>query len=258
MHNLSKLYISEDKSLFYCQTDNYNNSPTIIFLHGLKSSMESKKAKYLESYCIRKNIHFIRFDNYGHGSSSGVFIKENLSSWLEGAQKIIQHLANENVILIGSSIGAWLGLILAQRWPERIKGLIGIASAPDFTKDIEDKLSSVELIQLKKRGLLYIKSKEDPNKEYEISYDLIKDSKQYLFFRKTDVYENKKISILCPIHLLHGMQDQEVDYTKAIELANRLNNSNLVVKLNKNSKHDMSNQEDLDLILQSLKYILRS
>src|SRR5438874_46523 len=101
-----------DKSKFIAYKhykSNKKNMPTIIFLHGLMSDMTGTKACYLESYCQNRNYNFIAFDNFGHGKSTGDFLSETIGSWLLGVQLVLDQLVENDCIIVGSSMGGWLG-----------------------------------------------------------------------------------------------------------------------------------------------------
>ena len=98
--------------------------------------MEGTKANYLEKLCQYQNNSFIKFDYSGHGKSDGIFTEESVLSWAEDALSVLDNLTNGKQILIGSSMGGWIALILAKNRPNRIHAMIGIAAAPEFTEDL--------------------------------------------------------------------------------------------------------------------------
>lgn len=132
------LKTSEGGSIAYQHTN--GRSPGIVFLGGLMSDMQGTKANYLSEFCHKIGHSFIRFDYFGHGSSSGNFQQGTIGRWKQDALTVLDELTTEPQILVGSSMGGWLMILVARERKERIAGLIGIASAPDFTKTIVDSL----------------------------------------------------------------------------------------------------------------------
>ncbi len=110
--------------------------PGVIFLGGFKSDMQGIKASFLEQRCAARNQSFVRFDYEGHGLSSGRFEDGTIGLWLNDALDIFDMIMHEPMIVVGSSMGGWIGLLLALQRPQRVTGFLGIAPAPDFTKDV--------------------------------------------------------------------------------------------------------------------------
>ena len=109
--------------------------PTVVFLGGFKSDMEGSKAIFLEKWAKKRNRSFLRFDYSGHGQSTGDFLNLGIGDWFNDAKQIIELTKNNGLILIGSSMGGWISLLLSRELGSRLKGLITIAAAPDFTED---------------------------------------------------------------------------------------------------------------------------
>ncbi len=109
--------------------------PGVVFLGGLRSDMTGTKAVHLEDWARRSGRAFLRFDYSGHGASSGAFTDGCIGDWAEDAQAAIEALTEGPLVLVGSSMGGWISLLLAQRMPGRVAGLVTIAAAPDFTED---------------------------------------------------------------------------------------------------------------------------
>lgn len=252
---INKLYdVSKDKTRFITYNiwqNNKKNTVYIIFLHGLMSNMQGKKALYLEQYCQQKKYNFIKFDNFAHGQSSGIFLKETISSWFKGLELVINELTEEHkLILIGSSMGGWLSLLAGLKFPNKILGQICIAPAPDFTeKLIWQKLPPPLQDQLKRQGWLEIKGSNCHSK-YPISYKLIEDARSYLLLDKTS------LDLAQPVHLIHGMLDVDVPADISMQLFQMIKNPNAVLKLIKDGDHRMSRNSDLLIISNSLEEIL--
>lgn len=229
-------------------------APCLIFHHGFMSSMNGYKALFIENYCIEKGYNFIRFDSYGHGASSGDFIDQTVTSWLEGLLLVIEELSLDPVILIGSSLGSWISVLAAMKLPEKIAGIITISAAFDFTQEVIWKSFDQEWKdRLEKEGICDVTG-NDPAclKTYPISYNLIEDAKKHLLLNK------EEININCPVHLIHGMNDIDIPHTLSISIADKLKSNDVVIKLIKDGNHDLSRPKDQNLIFNSIEEIIKS
>jgi pimeloyl-ACP methyl ester carboxylesterase len=227
-------------------------APYVIFHHGFMSDMNSTKALYIEKFCLDRGYNFIRFDNFGCGNSSGIFTDQTISSWAMGAQYVVDELAQGPVILVGSSLGAWIAALLASSGNNNIKGLITIAAAFDFTQDIIwDRLSPDQQAIFKQQGIFRVTGeKGDCSHSYPININLINDAKQHLLLRK------KVIDITCPVHLIHGLQDQDVPYNISQQAAAKIAGNDVVLKLIKDGDHRLARPKDLKMIVNSIEEML--
>lgn len=245
--------------IYYKQVGIKNKAPYVIFLHGLMSNMNGQKAVATAKYCQEKGYNFIKFDNFGHGASSGKFIDQTISTWLDGVNLIIEKLTDGPILLIGSSMGAWLALIAAKIHPGKIIGVITIAAAVDFTQElIWNKFTNEEKDIIKKQGIYEVHgSSMECSKSYPISYKLIEDGRKHLML--SSLSENNisnNISIYCPVQLIHGMQDFDVPYDISLRLADKLKSPQVVVKLIKDADHKLSREEDLLVLYNSIEELL--
>ncbi|MEM6891851.1 MAG: alpha/beta hydrolase, partial [Pseudomonadota bacterium] len=124
---------AEARHLAYDQTE--GAGPGIVFLSGFNSTKEGTKALHLEAWAKQRGRAFLRFDYSGHGASSGSFLDGSITRWSEDAEAIIRGLTQGPQVLVGSSMGGWIALLLARRMADRIAGLVTVAAAPDFTED---------------------------------------------------------------------------------------------------------------------------
>ena len=156
----SFFFIKNNQKIHYKFINN-KSLTTVIFLHGLMSNIKSKKAKYLEKFVNKNKINLLLFEYRGHGRSSGQFTDFSIKDWVADSNLIIKKLVKNNkIVLIGSSMGVWIGIILIKYFYKRIKGFIGIASAPDFTEElIWKKLTIIEKNKIKKNKIYKLKSK---------------------------------------------------------------------------------------------------
>ena len=222
--------------------------PGVIFLGGFNSDMTGAKATALESFCRGRGQGFLRFDYSGHGRSGGGFSEGSIGRWKDDALAILDSLTEGGQILVGSSMGGWIMLLLALARPDRVKALIGIAAAPDFTEDlIWDSLSLIERDRLTRDGKLERPS-EYSDTPYVITRKLIEEGRDHLLLRAP-------IAIDKPVHLLHGMADADVPYQTSDRLAERLQSLDVTLTLIKDGDHRLSRPQDISFlynILQSL------
>jgi len=210
----------------------------IVFLSGFNSDMQGKKALYLEKWAKENNHSFLRFDYSGHGQSSGTIDTTCFSDWYEDAEFLINKLTQGKQILIGSSMGAWVMLMLAKRIPKKISAIIGLAPAPDFPKLlIWDKMTWDEKRKLIKNKMTTIRY-EDGSKN-DFSYKLIKDSFKNLTLLES-IYFNG------PVYLYHGIDDDAVPYDLSIKIIKTFTGTKDVkLLLEKDAGHRLSETHQL-------------
>ena len=238
---------SEGNTIAYNQIIGKNKG--IVFLSGYNSDMQGNKALYIEKWAKENNHSFLRFDYSGHGQSSGTIKTTCFSVWYKDAEYIINKKTKDKQILIGSSMGAWIMLMLAKRIPEKISAIIGLAPAPDFPKIlIWDKMTIEDKKKLSKNKKITI-NYEDGTKN-EFSYQLIKDS-----FRNLTLSEN--IYFNGPIYLYHGMADNAVPYDLSIKIINTFKGTNdIKLLLEKDAGHRLSDVHQLTNITNIIEEIV--
>ncbi len=225
----------------YNQTIAYNKIDGerlgIVFLSGLKSDMTGQKAAAIEEWALENNHSFLRFDYSGHGISSGKFKDFVLSDWILDTKTVITKLTKGPQILVGSSMGGWIMLALAKKKLVDIHSLIGLAVAPDFTKNlIWDKLSA------QKKEEVIINNKFSLNEDLEISYQFIKDG-------ESNFVLNSPIEFKGSVYLYHGMMDTEVPYKLSEKVLKKINKSNDVkLILEKHGEHRLSKNDEIKTI----------
>ena len=220
-------------------------SPGIVFIHGLNSDMEGKKAIFVEKYAKKNKLSFIRFDCRGHGKSSGNFEDFTISDWKKDLFDIIDNLTKGPQILIGSSMGGWLMLLAAKSKKTKISGLIGLASAADFGKDLYNSLNVKNKQDIKIKGITKYTYKG-------FAYCLTK--KFFIHCTKNKIL-NKKINFKKPVILIHGNKDNIVKDTMPIKIMKKLSSKNVQIKFLKSSDHSLSSATDLINIKNSLDNI---
>jgi pimeloyl-ACP methyl ester carboxylesterase len=214
--------------------------PTVIFMGGYRSDMEGTKALFLQAQCAARGQAFIRFDYGGHGASGGDFAEGTIGSWCDDALKVIDALSEGPVILIGSSMGGWISLLCALRRPDRVAGIIGLAAAPDFTREVISRLTDDHKRQLAEKGYF-----EEPN---DYSDD------PYIFTQKLLDDGEKRclldgpIKLDIPVRLIQGMRDTDVEWQKAHRIKNAVTGGDVTVSLIETGDHRLSRDEDLAVL----------
>lgn len=212
-------------------------SPGVVFLGGFMSDMEGGKATELEAYCRRAGRAFVRFDYQGHGQSSGEFADGTIGLWLQDALAVIDRLTEGPQILVGSSMGGWIALLAAKARHARVKGLVGIAAAPDFTVRHWAGLSAADQQTIMETGRLEVYSEYGPD--------------PYIFTRALfeDGWKNRinhgPIHLDIPVRLIQGTADPDVPWQTAMSIADNLTGDDIEVILVPGGDHRLSEPNDL-------------
>ena len=235
-----------DQDLAYSHTSGH--SPTVVFLPGYRSDMQSSKALDIAAFCAARGQACLRLDYAGHGASGGAFTDGTIGSWTEDALHLIDTHTQGPLILVGSSMGGWIALLVAIARPGRVAGLIGIAAAPDFTEDLMwAAMMPNERARLAADGVLYAES--DYGDPLPVTARLIEDGRTRLLLRGP-------IPIACPVRLIHGQRDPDVPWETALRLADRLESADVQVMLIKDGDHRLSRPSDLALLRRTLAALL--
>jgi pimeloyl-ACP methyl ester carboxylesterase len=202
--------------------------------------MTGDKATALAALCAQQGRALVLFDYAGHGQSDGCFENGTISAWKSDALAVIDGLTQGPLVLVGSSMGGWLGVLAAMARPERIAGFIGIAAAPDFTEAMMwEAMTFEERAILMERGVLNQPS--DYGASYPITRALIEDG-------RTQLVLGGPIPITAPVRLLHGQADRDVPWEFSLRLAAQISSQDVQVVLVKDGEHRMSRPRDLDLL----------
>ena len=242
-------FLTNNNQKIHYKFINNKSQTTIIFLHGLMSDIKSKKAKHLKIFVNKNKINLLLFEYSGHGKSSGQFIDFSIKNWVEDSRLIIKKIIKKNkIILIGSSMGAWIGTILIKYFHKKIKGFIGIASAPDFTEELIWKNLNIFEKNKIKNGKIY-KLKSSHNNFYPIT-------KKFIFDGKKNLVLNKKIKCNFPVELLHGADDSSVSWLYSIKLIKTLITKKLNLTIINDGDHSLSRPQDLKKLDLAIKNII--
>ncbi|MBD1146568.1 alpha/beta hydrolase [Pelagibacterales bacterium SAG-MED28] len=248
MKKFKYLKLTKTKKLRFI--DNYFEKKLyVVFLHGFMSDIEGKKPQSLLRFAKRNKLGFVALEYSGHGKSSGDFTSGNISSWTNETKFIIEKIVKKNdFILIGSSMGSWIGLNQFKHFKRQIKGFIGIGSAPEFlTRLIWNKFTKKIKSELIMNGKTIIKS---GNYEYPITYQLVKDG------RKNKVL-NKKINSKIKVTMIHGKKDEVVPVKFSKLVLSLFKNAKKKLKIISNGDHSLSSSRQLKIIIKELNYIIK-
>ncbi|PVA11284.1 alpha/beta hydrolase [Pelagivirga sediminicola] len=218
--------------------------PGIVFLGGFMSDMQGTKAVQLEKWARGQGRAFLRLDYSGHGASGGAFEQGCISDWTADARAVIEAEATGPQILVGSSMGGWIALLLARAMPERIAGLVTIAAAPDFTEDsMWAGLNDIERAKLMREGRIFLPS--DYDAPYTITRRLIEDGRESLVLRGP-------LSLPFPARFLQGTADKDVKRSVALSLLDHATGPDMRLTLVDGADHSFSTPDCLALIVAAL------
>lgn len=232
------------RRLAYAHTPGFG--PCIVFLSGFRSDMDGTKAVHLEAWAESHGRAFLRLDYSGHGRSEGAFEDGSIGDWAADAEAVIRHVTKEPPLLVGSSMGGWIGCILARRMV--LAGFVGIAAAPDFTEDGFWKgFSETEKQQLSDIGHILVPSEyEDP---FVITKQLIENGRDNLVLREP-------LEMGWPVRLLQGTEDTAVTRDTALRLLDHIEASDVQLTLVKGADHRFSDPECLGFIEAAIEACL--
>ena len=247
MTNFNYINLNESKKIRYLK-HYQKNSNYIVFLHGFMSDLEGKKPKTFFKYAKRNNLGFLALEYSGHGRSSGKFTNGNISKWTRETRILIQKIVKKNkIILIGSSMGAWISLNQFNFFKKQIKGFLGIGSAPEFLEGLMwNKFSKKMKTEIKKNGIINLKHGDY---EYPISLQLIKDGKKNKVF-------NKKIYHKLNVTMVHGNKDKSVPVYYSRKTLKIFKNAKKKLVIVKNGDHSLSSAKWLKILKKELKLII--
>jgi pimeloyl-ACP methyl ester carboxylesterase len=228
-----------------------------FWLGGLKSDMTGTKAEALAKAALANGRACLRFDYSGHGASAGDFAEFTLSDWLEDARDMFVNITRGECVLIGSSMGGYIALLLA-RWlaqhaPSklgRIRGLVLIAPAADMTEALMWRnFDASARRKIEREGRWMMPSAYGEG--YAVTRKLIEDGRKHLIL-------NQDIVVDYPVRILHGSDDREVPWQHGFELFNRLTGEDVSFTLIKGGDHRLSTARDIDMILDTIDSVIRA
>ncbi len=226
----------------------YKNSSFIVFLHGFMSDLEGEKPKSFLNFAKKNKLSFLALEYSGHGKSSGVFTKGNITKWSNETSILIKKIIKKkDFIIIGSSMGAWISLKQLQIFKNQISGFLGIGSAPEFLEKLMWKKFTKKMkIEIIKKGIYYLKHGDY---EYPITLQLINDG------RKNKVL-NKKTNLKINVTMIHGQKDEVVPVSYSRKVLKIFKKAKKKLVIIKNGDHSLSKKKYLKIILKELKLII--
>ena len=222
------------------------NKFTVLYTHGLYSDPWGRKPDSVRDWCAKNNIDFFRYELAGHGSDAGNYENVDVNLWKAQILEIIDTMIEGDIVVVGSSLGGWLSLIAAEARPERVKAVLGLAAAPDFTVDLEDK---------------YLTPEQNKTIQEQGRLEFTNDDFTYVFTKKLmdsgreNQMLNRTINITCPVLLIQGQKDASLDWRKALQISQAIQGNNVMVQLLKYSNHRLGEDSDLEVIARSLDSI---
>lgn len=222
--------------------------PGVVFLGGFMSDMTGTKAQFLQDWSDAQGRAFLRFDYSGHGQSSGAFKDGSIGDWAEDALAAITALTEGPQVLVGSSMGGWIALLVGRTIPERIAGFVGIAPAPDFTEDsMWTGFDDAQRAALLRDGQITIPSDYSAD-GYPITRRLIEDGRRHLVLRSP-------LALPFPVRILQGTNDTDVPPAVALRLMDHADCTDLRLTLVKGADHRFSTPECLAMIAASVEQV---
>ena len=215
------------------------DQPGVIFCGGFKSDMTGVKATTLQTFCYGRGQQYTRFDYQGHGASSGDFVDGSIGEWRDDLLDVFDHVAQGPQIVVGSSMGGWMALLLALARPARVRGLVLVAPAADFTDALLwPSLSAGARRTIETEGVWLRPSLYDDG-PYPITRGLIEESRGHLVL-------GGPIPFTGPVRVLHGLEDETIPVEHVLKTANAITSRDVVVSLIKGGDHRLSSPADLE------------
>ena len=221
--------------------------PVIVFLSGYKSDMQGTKAVHLEAWAEAQGRAFLRLDYSGHGASGGVFEEGAIGDWAADAETVVRAVCTGPVVLVGSSMGGWIGCLLARRMGAQVAGFVGIAAAPDFTEDgFWAGFDAAQRSRIMDDGAVELPS--DYGDPYVVTRRLIEDGRQNLVLRAP-------LPMPFPVRLMQGTEDTAVTRATALALLDHIDGPDVRLQFVKGADHRFSDPACLTLIEAAVREV---
>ncbi len=234
--------------LAYCHSP--GGSPGVVFCTGFHSDMQGEKALALEAWCVDAGRQFTRFDYFGHGASEGVAAAGRIGRWSEDTLAILDEVVSGPQLLVGSSMGAWMALLAALARPEIAVALVGVASAPDFTRWMREHiLNSDAHAEFERCGFYDMPSHYPGESSYRIEAGFLDEAESHCLL-------DAPIALDIPVRLLHGQADTDVPWQHSLAIAEAITGSDIKVELIKGGDHRLSRPADIRSLLAAVSATL--
>jgi pimeloyl-ACP methyl ester carboxylesterase len=224
--------------------------PGLFWLGGFKSDMKGTKAEALDQWAAAKGRACVRFDYSGHGESGGNFLDGTIGRWLEESVAVYKTFARGPQVVIGSSMGGWLALLMARQLRDvkdaaPLSGMVLIAPAVDFTEELMWKQFPADIRKEIETGGAWMRPSAYGEEPYPITRGLIEEGRKHLML-------GELIEPGCPVHILQGVQDPDVPWRHAVELVSRFSRDDVVLTLIKDGDHRLSRPEDIERLIAAV------
>ena len=248
-----------DVAYEYCKqatgTD-LQDTPVLLAMHGLGSDMQGGKIEKAKAWALENGHGFARFDYPGHGSSGGEMVEFTMSQALDAALHLMDKIIARPVVLTGSSTGGWLALLLAKARPEKVKGIVTIANACDYTEDLYwQKFSPQQQAEIKQKG--FYEKRFPDGFGFKLGLCLFEDGRKHLLFdgrsQKAGLGD-----ITCPARLLHGTADAAVPWQTSVRVAEELGGADVAANIIPHADHRFSEEQNKQTLLQALRDVYRT
>ena len=239
--------LSKSKKIRYLKNIQ-KNRPYIIFLHGFKSDLDSKKAKSFLMFAIKKELGFLALEYSGHGKSSGKFTHGNISLWSKETSMLIKKIVEKNdIILIGSSMGSWISLNQFKIFKNQIKGFLGIGSAPEFLENLMWKKFTKKMKkEIITKGIINL---NHGKYKYPVTLQLIKDGRKNQVLKK-NIYNKLNVT------MVHGEKDESVPAIYSRKILRIFKNAKKKLVIIKQGDHSLSKKKWLNILIKELELII--
>ncbi|AKO96224.1 MULTISPECIES: alpha/beta fold hydrolase [Marinovum] len=238
------LTTTQGRQIAYHKTG--GDGPCVVFLGGFKSDMAGTKAVWLEDWCRDRGRAYLRFDYSGHGVSSGRFDEGCIGDWAEDTEAVIRATCEGPLVLVGSSMGGWISLLMSQRL-DTVAGLVTIAAAPDFTEDgYWASFTEAQRAQVMEQG--YYDAPSDYGAPYRITRRLIEDGRNHLVLRTP-------LALPFPVRCVQGTEDKAVSRATALRLLDHADSPDMALTLLKGADHSFSAPDCLPLIARAIEEV---
>jgi pimeloyl-ACP methyl ester carboxylesterase len=227
-----------------------SSAPGLFWLGGFKSDMQGTKAMALDQWAEKEGRACVRFDYSGHGESGGAFTDGTIGRWLSESVAVYSRFAQGPQVVIGSSMGGWLALLLARSLKDRadtapMAGMVLIAPAVDFTEELMWRRFPADIKKAVEKNGVWMRPSAYGEEPYPITKGLIEEGREHLMMQEL-------IESRCPVHILQGVKDPDVPWQHAVELVSRFSRDDVVLTLIKDGDHRLSRPEDIERLIAAV------
>lgn len=216
---------------------------------GFRSNMSGAKAVALDRWAARTGRSFARFDYRGHGESSGAFTDGTIGQWRDDTLTVLDRVVEGPVVLVGSSMGAWIALLAALARPEKVSGLVLVAPAVDFTEELIWQRMPDDIRAVLKQKGVWSRASDYSDQPDEITLRLVEEGRRHLLFGGPIRFDG-------PVRILHGMDDETVPRAFATRTAEALCSADVEITLVKGGDHRLSGPADLRRLCAAVEEVL--